>query len=193
MNRDLQQLRAQLKNRRASLEPAEIAHASLSVAHLFWQATFAQRINNVAVYMSAAGEIDCSKLIQTAWLRKKQVFAPILAGKRLKFAPLNPDTKLVPNRFNILEPVYSNSSLIEPKNLDVVVVPLLTFDSELNRVGMGAGYYDRTFAFSKRRHNWRHPLLIGAAYSFQRVDRLRPQLWDVPLHTVITEQGMHRK
>ena len=189
MHDDLQQLRRDLKKRRASLEPAEINFASLRIAVKFWQLPCVQRVNSIGIYMSVAGEIDCGPLIKMGWLRKKRIFAPVLAKNRLNFAPLNPGSKLAPNRFDILEPVYRTDDLIEPRQLDVVIVPLLAFDTQLNRIGMGAGYYDRTFAFSKRQKLWRRPLLIGVAYSFQRVKDLAARAWDVPLHAVITEQN----
>lgn len=185
---DLQSLRAKLKERRRSLDADFIALASQKVAENFWRLRAIQRSKKLAVYMSTAGEIDCEEIIQGAWLRKKRIFVPVLRGKHLNFAPLNSGTQLAPNRFNILEPVYSMQDIIDPRQLDVVVLPLLAFDNSLNRIGMGAGYYDRSFAFSKQRRGWRRPLLIGVAYSFQRVDKLQPAPWDVPLHAVITEK-----
>jgi len=189
MHQDLQQLRSDLKKRRASLDPAEISSASLSIAAKFWQLPCVQRVNNIGIYMSVAGEIDCGPLIKMGWLRKKRVFAPVLAKNRLNFAPLETGSKLIPNRFDILEPVCRSDDLLPPRQLDVVIVPLLAFDRQLNRIGMGAGYYDRTFAFSKRQKVWRRPLLIGVAYSFQRVEEFAARTWDVPLHAVITEQS----
>jgi len=170
------------------LEHQFVTSASQTIAEKFWQLSFAKRARSIGVYMSARGEIDCRPIIEMAWMRKKRIFVPVLRGKQINFAPLNPGTQLVLNRFNILEPVYSKRSLIEPRQLDIVVVPLLAFDSSLNRLGMGAGYYDRSFAFNKRRHHWRHPRLVGAAYSFQHVNNLHPASWDVPLHCVITEK-----
>jgi len=189
MQQDLQQLRRDLKKRRALLDPMEITSTSLSITAKFWHLPCVQRVTNIGIYMSVAGEIDCGPLIKIGWLRKKRIFAPVLAKNRLNFAPLNPGSKLVQNRFDILEPVYRPGDLIDPRQLDVVIVPLLAFDTQLNRIGMGAGYYDRTFAFSKRQKLWRRPLLIGVAYSFQRVENLTARAWDVPLHTVITEQN----
>jgi 5-formyltetrahydrofolate cyclo-ligase len=193
MHHDLRQLRRDLKQRRALLEPDEIQSSSFRIAAKFWQLPCVQRVANIGIYMSVAGEIDCGPLIKMGWLRKKRVFAPVLVKNRLNFAPLNPGSKLVENRFSILEPVYRTDDLIKPRQLNIVIVPLLAFDTQLNRIGMGAGYYDRTFAFSKRQKIWRHPLLIGVAHSFQRVDDLAARTWDVPLHTVITEQQCFQK
>lgn len=192
MNGDLQNLRSQLKKRRAMLDHEFVASASQTFAENFWRLPFVKRAQRIAVYMSTRGEIDCQPIMEMAWMRKKSIFVPILRKNRIIFAPLNPDSKLIANRYGILEPVYSMRGLADPRHMDIVVTPLLAFDKNLNRIGMGAGYYDRSFAFSKRRHHWRHPRLVGAAYSFQQVDHLQPATWDVPLHCVITEKASVR-
>jgi len=188
MSGELNTLRTQIKEHRASLDHQLVASASQTIAEKFWQLACVKRAKRIAVYMPTRGEIDCQPIIEMAWMRKKSIFVPVLSGKQLNFAPVKPDSKLLANRFNILEPVYSKMSLVQPQQLDIVVVPLVAFDSNLNRLGMGAGYYDRSFAFSKRRLKWRHPRLVGAAYSFQHVKNLRTAPWDVPLHCVITEK-----
>jgi len=71
-----------------------------------------------------------------------------------------------------------------------VLVPLVAFDDAGNRLGMGAGYYDRSFAF--RRAAPSPPLLVGVGYEFQRVPALAAQPWDVPLDAVLTERGLQR-
>jgi 5-formyltetrahydrofolate cyclo-ligase len=188
MDTNQQSLRAKLKAQRQSLSDDEVAVASEKIANSFWQKSFVQRISNLAVYMSVGGEINCTSIIEIAWLRKKNVFAPILRGNRLNFAPLKQDSKWVTNHFGILEPIYKNSELIKPQQLDIVVTPLLAFDEQLNRVGMGGGFYDRSFAFCKRRRNYRRPRLVGVAHSFQKVKQISSQPWDVPLNSVITEK-----
>ena len=128
MNGDLQNLRSQLKKRRAMLDHEFVASASQTFAENFWRLPFVKRAQRIAVYMSTRGEIDCQPIMEMAWMRKKSVFAPVLSGKQLNFAPVKPDSKLLANRFNILEPVYSTMSLIQPQQLDFVVVPLVAFD-----------------------------------------------------------------
>ena len=95
---------------------------------------------------------------------------------------------MLANTVGILEPVYKKRDLKPPSALEIVLVPLVAFDKNFNRVGMGGGYYDRAFAFSKFRKNWHKPLLVGVAYSFQEVDKINSKAWDVPLHAVITEE-----
>jgi 5-formyltetrahydrofolate cyclo-ligase len=147
-----------------------------------------RRVKRIAIYMSVGGEIDCAPILKTAWLRKIETFAPILAGNKLIFAPLKKHTRTTRNRYRILEPVYSRRQCIKNTCLDVVIVPLLAFDTDGNRLGMGGGFYDRSFAFMKQRAKLRRPLLIGVAHDFQRVPQLKEEPWDVRLHAVITDK-----
>ncbi|MGD8594123.1 MAG: 5-formyltetrahydrofolate cyclo-ligase, partial [Gammaproteobacteria bacterium] len=72
------------------------------------------------------------------------------------------------------------------RRLNLVLTPLVAFDARGNRLGMGGGYYDRTFAYLRHQHRWRRPRLAGIAYDFQQVDRLERSSWDVPLSTIAT-------
>ncbi len=72
-----------------------------------------------------------------------------------------------------------------------MLVPLTVFDSDCNRLGMGGGYYDSSFAF-RQTAQATAPTLIGVAHEFQRVDKLQPESWDVRLDVVVTEQHIYR-
>ena len=74
-----------------------------------------------------------------------------------------------------------------PAMLDLVIVPLVAFDSQFNRLGMGKGYYDRTFGENLR---WRRPCLLGLAYASQQLTHFDPNELDVPLDGVLTEEGI---
>lgn len=93
---------------------------------------------------------------------------------------------LRPNRFGILEP-GSKAPALAIEALDVVLMPLVGYDLQGNRLGMGGGFYDRAFARLRRRR----PLRIGLAHSLQQVARLERAPWDIPLHGVCTEGGLH--
>jgi len=100
---------------------------------------------------------------------------------------------LEPNFYGIPEP--RPIELIDPRTLDLVLTPLVAFDRSGNRIGVGAGYYDRCFAFLWRRRHWFKPKLIGTAYALQCIDPIDPNPWDVPLWGAVTEdgfEGFHR-
>jgi len=67
-------------------------------------------------------------------------------------------------------------------------MPLLGFDNEGSRLGMGGGYYDRALSFKHSEEQPSKPLLIGLAYSFQQIEGLQSDTWDVPLDVIITEE-----
>jgi 5-formyltetrahydrofolate cyclo-ligase len=181
-------IRRALKRQRNSLSRAEIERASRQIAQRFWKSRLLRRKRRIAVYLAMPGEVDCKWIIRGAELRKMRIFAPILFRRRLIFAPLERDSKLRRNRYGVAEPVTATNKLVSGRDLDAVIVPLLGFDANANRIGMGGGYYDRSFAFRRHRGRWRHPLLIGVAYSFQKIANIPVAAWDVPLDFVITEQ-----
>jgi 5-formyltetrahydrofolate cyclo-ligase len=145
------------------------------------------RASRIGIYMAAFGEVSCQPFIATAWLRGKRIFAPVLRKNALLYAPLSNGTKLSRNRYGIPEPVHTRRQLVPPQRLDIVLVPLVAFDSDLNRLGMGGGYYDRSFAFRRRQRRYRKPRLVGLGYSFQHVSHLHAAPWDVPLDRAVTE------
>ncbi len=93
------------------------------------------------------------------------------------------------NRFGIPEPCFDPRMCIGPRFLGVVFMPLLGFDQQGNRLGMGGGFYDRALEF-KHRANGTRPLLIGAAFDCQRVEALAINAWDVAMDAVVTESGV---
>ena len=188
MNADKQALRRHINAQRRAQPADSIAESSLAICKTLCAMQPFRRAQSIAIYLANFGEVDCGAFMGQMIARGKSLYAPILRKNRLLFAPLHPDTPLHTNRFGIAEPVYKTIQLRTPSQLDVVITPLIAFDDELNRLGMGGGYYDRSFAFKKRRRHWRRPLMIGLGYSFQRVTTLSPQYWDVPIDVAITEK-----
>ena len=85
-----------------------------------------------------------------------------------------------------------HGELIDPRRLDLVIVPLFAFDARGTRLGTGGGYYDRTFSFAASSAAWRRPALIGVGYAFQQHERLERAPWDVPLDGAVTDRGTFR-
>lgn len=142
---------------------------------------------NIAFYFPAYGEIDLNELWESALLQQKSCYFPVLNEESLtlSFLPATPTSPFKKNRYGIIEPDVSNDLAIEIEQLDLVFVPLVAFDVHCTRIGMGAGYYDRTF---KEKENCP---LFGIGYQFQRVDYLKPDPWDIQLRAVITQRAIY--
>lgn len=148
----------------------------------------------IALFMPNDGEMDPTVVIHDATSHGKALYLPVLAGRgkrELWFVRYRPGQAMTANRFGIPEPVPRPRDRINPRFLDVVLTPLVAFDEAGNRLGMGGGFYDRTFAFLRQRHRWHRPYLLGIAYDFQRCERLPSSPWDVPLSGVVTDAGYH--
>ena len=147
---------------------------------------------HIAGYLPADGEMDPLPLMHHLWSLGKRIYLPVLATfhpDHLLFARFEPDDELVYNRYGIPEPV--RRKLIKPSALDLVLTPLVAFDMQGHRVGMGGGFYDRSFAFLRRRQHWNKPRLLGIAYELQKHRALKPCIWDIPLNAIVTEQALY--
>jgi 5-formyltetrahydrofolate cyclo-ligase len=186
MTRDRAALRGELRGRRRALPAAERIAAAERLADRLHALPFAPHNGHAAGYWAMDGEIALH-----AWqLRLPSTVAyclPVLhEDGRLRFAPWRPGAPLVANRYGIPEPDVPDDALLAAEAMDFVVVPLVAFDTSGHRLGMGAGWYDRSFAFRSARAA--PPWLVGAGFAAQRVDTLSPRSWDVALDGVCTER-----
>ncbi len=110
----------------------------------------------------------------------------------MRFAPYEKNTRLRKNCFGILEPVYQKKQLKPARQLDLVLAPLVGFDGQGNRMGMGGGFYDRALQHLKQQStagNLR-PKYVGIAHEVQKVAQLESHHWDIQLHAIITERQL---
>jgi 5-formyltetrahydrofolate cyclo-ligase len=147
----------------------------------------------IAFYLANDGEMDPKPLIEFTLATGKQCYLPILRqgpSTSLWFAQFKPGMPTQPNRFGIPEPA-SRRHIVMPWGLDLIFLPLVAFDSQGNRMGMGGGYYDRTLSFIHQRKRWKGPKLVGLAHELQRVNLLNINSWDIPLDAVLTESSVY--
>ncbi len=178
-------LRLSLRQQRTALPPpVRMAAAESIVTHLSRLPAVAAP-GYVGGYWAMGGELPLHVLQMR--LRADQVWClPCLQpGNTLKFAPWRPGDPLVSNQFGIPEPDVAPTSLLDPTDLGVILLPLLGFNREGQRLGMGGGFYDRSLAF--RRARVAPPLLVGIGYAFQEAPELVAEPWDVPLDAVVTD------
>lgn len=188
-------VRTLLRRRRRALTPKQRAAAARSVCDIIVKQMKYVLAHRVAFYMARDGELDPYPLMAIAAADGKACYLPVMSDRLLswRFAPLvfqryDPRAdSLVANRFGVLEPAYAPASVSRPEMLDILFMPLVGFDKNHNRLGMGKGFYDRTLASLHRR--FRRPRLVGLAYSVQEVERIDNMPWDVGLDAIVTEEG----
>jgi 5-formyltetrahydrofolate cyclo-ligase len=151
--------------------------------------TLFKHSQNIACYFAVENEFDCAPIVKAIWGAKKNCYLPILSETNtLEFALYDSHTDLKFNRYRILEP---DTSLYFPSDqLDLVLMPLVGFDLQGHRLGMGGGYYDRTFQFLHDK-TIRKPFLLGLAFEFQKMEQIPVDPWDISMDGVLTEKQLY--
>lgn len=189
-------LRRQLRAKRRALSRAEQRDHAQSLARLLGRHRAFLRACRVGAYWAGDGEMDPRPLLRLARSRQKRCFLPVLRPhprRKLWFLVYGPGDALTKNRFGIPEPGLRNRRIRLPWALDLLLIPLVGFDADCNRLGMGGGYYDRTLAYLRYRRHWRRPLLVGIAHECQRVESLQANPWDVPVDMVSTDKRIYTR
>jgi 5-formyltetrahydrofolate cyclo-ligase len=184
------ELRQHNRKLRADLDSTQLETAAAALAERILPLPEYQQAQRVAVYFAVNGEIGLNTVIDHALAEGKHIFLPNLDRAALRFSPYFPAQKMRINKFRLPEPDVDDSEMMSPHELDLVLAPLVVFDSYRNRIGMGGGFYDRSFAFRKNPEHTR-PVLIGVAHEIQKVDRIVPKEWDVQLDMIVTDQAMY--
>jgi 5-formyltetrahydrofolate cyclo-ligase len=141
----------------------------------------------IALSLAHDGEIDTFEFIHWCWANKKQVYLPVVhpfSQGHLLFLQYTIDSEMVLNRYGIYEPKLEQLHSSPIKALDLIFTPLVAFDQQGNRIGMGGGYYDRMLAPWYKEKTGPYP--IGLAHDCQLVNNLPIEEWDVPLPEIIT-------
>ena len=187
-----QALRRELRRRRRALTPEQRQAASQRLCRRLRRLPEVQRARRVALYLPNDAEIDPTPLI--GWLRRRgaRVHLPVLrplSRNRLWFVHYHPDTPMATNRYGIPEPETRHGAhrarRLPAWALDLILLPLVGFDEEGQRMGMGGGFYDRSLAFTRRPGP--RPRLVGLAHECQRVASLPVEPWDVPLDAIVSD------
>ena len=188
-------LRAQLRRRRRALDAAQQAQAAQDLAAQLQQLPAFARARRIAFYLACDGEIDPAAALAAALDRGAQCYAPVIADddKILRFAEITARAEFRAGRFGIAEPVAAERDWLDARALDLALLPLVGFDRRGNRIGMGGGFYDATFAriAGAGATTGRGPLLVGLAHEIQRVDAIDAEAWDIPLTAVVTDRRIH--
>ena len=189
MNPDRNQLRRDIRAARRAVPPAErqqISETTAATALAWLRAR--DDIRRVATFLALPEEIDTAPLNRALWQAGYDLYLPYVRGKGevLAWLPYAPDTPLAPDAAGIPAPPLQ--APLDALALDAVITPLVAWDARGTRLGMGGGFYDRTFA---RKIPRAKPWLLGIAYPCQAVATLPRQPWDVPLDAVASRETLY--
>lgn len=189
---DLTTLRKILRERRKLVTGKVRAQASMVAADYVMQYLISRPVvRTVGIFLSLPEEIDTTILIQKLWQAQYEVCLPVVVKKDapLQWEEYYPDIQLSPDAQGILAPVLEKNTYRRNIVPEFVIMPLVGYDKCGNRLGMGGGYYDRSFAGKIR---GQAPWLVGFAYACQAVEELPIRPWDVPMDALANEHTLLR-
>lgn len=167
---------------RRSLESNFIVESSSKIIDMFIK-TFSD-YNSFLLYYDFKNEVRTNVLIEQLLAMGKEVYLPILQNScELAVGRYRSETVLKRNQYGIMEP----QSVYDKSFFDVIVFPGVAFDKECNRLGYGAGYYDRLMM---KIHVLKS---VGFSFEVQIVDELHSEAHDFPMDYVITERNLYRR
>ena len=176
-------LREELVAARARLAPDDRAARAARIAACVLGLEAFEKARTVALYAALGAEVDPARVAAEAARRGKRLAYPRLAAgeQALRFACCAPDA-LVPGPHRTIEPP-PDAELVDPCELDLVLVPLVAFDSACRRLGRGRGHYDATLASLPS-----GAAKIGLAFELQMVPGVPEEPHDIALDAVVTEE-----
>jgi 5-formyltetrahydrofolate cyclo-ligase len=141
----------------------------------------------VSAFMPMRSEVDVRPLMAAMALKGGRICVPAILDKTtIEFRELVRGAPLIDMGFGTVGP-GPEAAVLEPA---LMLVPLAAFDAMGNRIGYGAGYYDR--AIARLRDGGPTPRLVGIAFDCQQVEAVPFEPHDIPLDAILTESGLRR-
>jgi 5-formyltetrahydrofolate cyclo-ligase len=179
MSDDRAALRRRLRAARRAVPAADRPAAAAAVDRALARLGLPRPGSRICAFHPFDGELDPGVVLRRARALGCRVYFPVVTSLRAR-------------RMRFVSAADGGAAhAISPRWLNLVLVPLVGFDARGHRLGMGAGLYDRHFAFLRHRRAWRRPLLIGIAFEAQKVPRLAEAAHDVQLDAVVSERGVY--
>jgi 5-formyltetrahydrofolate cyclo-ligase len=181
-----QELRTRILGRRSALPVDKRRELSLHIRENIISLDAWRKAASVVLYMPIKNEVDVEPLLHDLWERDVRTFIPRCRPEEqghMEFAGVSCLEDLRPGKYGIPEPHPLRCEVEEDCRPDVALIPGVAFDLRGNRLGMGAGYYDRRLADP----GMAETLLIAPAYAFQLVEEVPAEEWDKAVHIIVSE------
>lgn len=179
MHEEKQLLRREIARRKKLYSSEQLQKWSDQLMILLEQTELFQQAHTVACYHALPGEVQTAAFLDR-WYQKKHLVLPVVQGDDLLLLPYIGPASVYTGTFGIIEPIVTPQSVSIEKGIDLIIVPGVAFDRQLNRMGRGRGFYDRllsTLSVPK----------IGIGYSFQLFNQIPVEDFDKKMDLVITE------
>ena len=190
------EIRSKMQRRRKELGLVSITQAAQAVAAQVVLLKEFLAAQHIGCYLAIEGELDPMPALLCAHTLKKKLYLPIInpaspdGAESLEFHGYTVGDPLLKGLHGISAPAHSKQLPRDIAELDLIFLPLVAFDERCNRLGRGAGHYDRTLNAVNER-NGRLPYLVGLAYEFQKIPEIVTDKWDVPMDIVVTEKNIY--
>ncbi len=171
---------------RIEMEPDERVKKSRVIVDKLLQSNEFKNAKTIMLYRGMKGEVELDSIADAPESKDKILAYPLCIDKSTMIA-------LVPKReeawacgsYGIMEPIRDQSAELEPGDIDLVICPCTAFDECRNRVGMGAGYYDRYLPQCEKAQ------IIAVAFECQKSESVPVESWDVPMKKIFTEENVY--
>jgi len=180
-------LRRQLRCERSKLSPPLRAELDEAIGQHVMQLVKSRNAVRIACYCSFNGEPDLTAVFRQLMADGCELALPVISESNdhlMTFHSWQAETSLGKNRYGIFEPLETAD--VPVSSLDIILMPLVGYDRFGNRLGMGAGYYDRCL---ENLRDQVKPLRTGVAYGLQEISPVDKNIWDISLHGVVNEHG----
>lgn len=180
-----ERIRKEIINKRDLLKPHIVSAKSQTIFQYLVGMQIFEKSHSIFTYLNFKTEVKTNKIIDYSLKSGKDVFIPMCntAIKELVVCKMDSWENLEQSKFGILEPKIENIKIGNREDIDLAIVPGVVFDRIGNRIGYGAGYYDKFFSSLKN-----DICKVGICYSFQVMDSITVSPYDVPVDYLITEK-----
>jgi len=177
-------VRKEIKERLRSIPRPLYEHYSYVIAQTLYKDPLWASAHTIGITISNSPEVDTYQIIRKAWEEGKRIVTPkcLPKEKQMEFRILDRFDQLESVYFGLLEPIESKTKKVEPKEIDLMIVPGLGFDKDGFRLGVGGGYYDRFLQHYSGS-------TLSLAFEEQIVDDIPKEAHDIPVAKIITNEG----
>lgn len=186
LKEEKQYIRAEMRKKRRNFSIAQRTVWSERIAAYFCSWSVYRKCETVMLYLAMPDEVQTDLLITDALRSDKRVCVPLLGDKygEMNAAEITSLDDLIVGKYGLKMPDPQKSKLVLPASIQLVVVPAVAFDRDGNRLGLGAGYYDRFLPEAA------NSVLAGMTWECQLTDHIPAEQHDVRMQYLMTESGL---